>query len=133
MGVGGGDGVERRADGGFQGRAGVRPGAAEHGLELAEGLLDQGEVGRGGRQEEEPTARALDERPHRVALVGAEVVEHHDLAGAQGRHQHRADVGLEGQRVSRPVEGQRGGQPARGQRGQEGEVLPAPVGDRPAF
>jgi hypothetical protein len=103
--VGGGDLVEERPQRGLQHvtRAGSR--AAQERLRLAPRLLDGVEVRRAGRQEEEPTAGAFDQRLHRAALVCAQVVEHHHLPGPQRRHEQLAHVGGEHLRIGRRTDG----------------------------
>ena len=49
-------------------------------------------------------ARAFDRRPHRRLFMHGQVVEHHDIARPQGRHQDLLDVGQERRIIDRPVE-----------------------------
>ncbi len=75
--VGGGDGVQGGGDRGVQGRPGARRGRLDQRLDLAEGLLDRGQVRRVGRQEHQLAAGGGDQVADPVGLVGADVV-HHD-------------------------------------------------------
>ena len=68
---------------------------AENGLELGEGVLDGIEIGRVFGQVEEARADGLDGLADRVAFVGAEIVEHDDVAGLECRGQDLLDIGEE--------------------------------------
>jgi hypothetical protein len=72
-------------------RAAVRSRA----LSLAKGLLDRVEVRAVGRQIAELGAGSLDRLAHALDLVRLEIVQHHDVALAQGRRQRLLDIGKE--------------------------------------
>src|SRR5204863_9765950 len=76
-----------RAEGGPDGGAMVFDGAgsagAQGGLDLREGFLDRGEVGRVGRQIPELGAARFDRFPGTLAVVDLQIVDDHDLVGLQ--------------------------------------------------
>lgn len=57
-----------------------------------------------------------------------EVIEHHDVAGAQRGHQDLFDIGAEGRIVDRSVEDRRRAQPLEPQRGDHRVRLPMAAG-----
>src|ERR1700722_12845276 len=73
-------------------------------FELGEDLLDRVEVGGVFRQEDEAGSDIPDRLAPRLSLVGAEIVEDHDLARLQRRDQERFDIGVEALAVDGPVE-----------------------------
>jgi hypothetical protein len=118
---------------------GASCGGAQQGLELGEGLLDRRaaphrrwwsvlgarrEVRTVRRQVEEFGALSLDRGAHALDLVGAKVVQHHDVARAQGRRQRLLDIGEEARAVDRAVEDAGRADAVVAQRGQEGRGLP---------
>ena len=82
----------------------VRFGLSQQSLELGEDLLDRIEVGGVFRQEDEAGSDSPDRLPHRPSLVGAEIVEDHDVAWLEGRHEELFDIGAEAFAVDGPVE-----------------------------
>jgi hypothetical protein len=102
VGVGRGDRVEGRQQ--RLERPGGQPPQVR--FKLGEGMLDRVEVGRVGRQEQQPAAYRLDQMADPLALVRAQVVQHHYLAGAQVGQQRVGDVGVEDQAVGRTLERQ---------------------------
>ena len=66
-----------------------------------------------------------DRPPHRLCLVGAEVVEDHDVARLEGWNEELFDVGVEAFAVDRPVEQAGRVDAVVAQRGEEGRGLPA--------
>lgn len=111
------------------------PGGATHEvLELGEQLLDWIEIGAVGRQEEQPRAGGPDDAAHGSALVGAEIVEHDDVARLQGFDELRFDIEAEGLAVDGPIEHPGCINAIMSQRGDEGHRLPMAiwrVGDKP--
>ena len=73
-------------------------------FELGEDLLDRVEVGGVFRQEDEAGSDIPDRLAPRLSLVGAEIVEDHDIARLQRRDQERFDIGVEALAVDGPVE-----------------------------
>src|SRR5262249_34387944 len=68
-----------------------------------------------------------DRSSHRLCLVGAEIVEDHDVAWLQRRREELFDIGVEALAVDRPVEQARGFDAVVTQRGEERRSLPAAV------
>ncbi len=62
-------------------------------FELGESQLDWVQVRAVGRQAEQRRAACLDRLAHAGDLVGAEVVQHHHVAGCQCRNEELLDVG----------------------------------------
>ena len=129
-GILGGDGGERRAEGGLQGllRAGAdRP---QPGLELGPGLLDRVHVRRVGRQVAVAQAGAVERLAHLLGLVGAEVVHHHERVGplAQRRDQDLLGEGEEDRRAGRGGDAPAGDQAVERERADHGQPLPPPPG-----
>jgi hypothetical protein len=96
-------------------------------LELGEHMFDRIEVLTVGRQEEQLGAGCADRSTHRGSFVAAEIVDHHDVASAQGRRQELRDVGQEAEAVDRPVEHTGRGDPVASQSGDEGQRLPMTI------
>ena len=90
-----------------QGAYGSFSGFSQEGLELGEDQLDRVQIWRVGRQEEKLGAGSFDELPDCLALVGRQVVHHHDVSFGEGRTQDLADIDEEGVAVHRPVAAQR--------------------------
>src|SRR3989338_9399071 len=61
-------------------------------LELGEDLLDRVEVGTVGRQEDQMRAPGADSGAGGIALVAAEVVHDHHVAGGEGGSQDLLDI-----------------------------------------
>ena len=98
---------------------------------LGKGRFDRVQIRRVGRQEDQMASGRRDERSGGGALVHAEVVQHHDLTGAQGGDQHPLHKGLEDQPIDRAADQQALAQPGRRQRRQPGDGLPASARDPP--
>ena len=81
-----------------------RPGLSQQSFELGEDLLDRIEVGRVFRQKDEASPDIADRSSHGLSLVGAEIVEDHDVAWLQRRHEELFDIGVEALTVDGPVE-----------------------------
>ena len=105
---GGREEVERDRDQVADVVEGPRTRGAEERFQFREGQFDRIEIRTVGRQEAELGADGFDRRAHRGLFVHGEVVEHHDIAGAQRGHQDLLDVGEEGRIVDRAVEDGRG-------------------------
>src|SRR5215218_6374250 len=86
-GILGGDGCQAGSDGVLEPGALPRSRLAQRRLELAEGVLDRGEVRRVRRQEPDLAACRFNELTNPQMLVHAEVVAEHDLSGTQGGEQ----------------------------------------------
>jgi hypothetical protein len=80
-----------------------RPDLSEQGFELGEDLLDGVEVGGVFRQEDDAGSDIPDRPPHRLSFLGAEIVEDHDVARLQRRHEELFDIGVEALAVDGPV------------------------------
>jgi hypothetical protein len=77
---------------------------SQQGFELGEDLLDRIEVGRVFRQEHEACANVPDCPSHGLPLVGAEIVEDHNVARLEGRDEELFDIGVEAFAIDRSVE-----------------------------
>ena len=106
--------------------AGTR--GAHEGFEFREGLFDGIEVGAVRRQKAELCADGFDRRPDLRLLVDGQVVDHDDVARAEGGDENLLDVGQETDAVDRAVEDGRGVESGGPQRGQHGVRLPMPAG-----
>ena len=82
---------------------GARPRGAEERFQLRKRHLNRIEVGTVGRQKSEPRARAFDRGLDLRLLVHGQVVQDHDIAGAQGRDQDLLDVSEKRRIVERAV------------------------------
>jgi hypothetical protein len=71
-------------------------------FELGKGMFDWVWVGGAFWQEEQLGTGGAGEPADRFALVTAEVIHDHDVAGAQRRDQDLFDIDLEGLAVDRP-------------------------------
>jgi hypothetical protein len=69
-----------------------------------------------------------DRDPHLGLLVRGEVVEHHDIARVQRRHQHLFDVREKTWTIDRPVEDCRRGKTLETQRGNNSVRMPMTAG-----
>ena len=70
----------------------------------SEDLLDGVEVGGVFRQEHQAGSDIPDRLAHRLSLVGAEIVEDHDVARLERRDEELFDIGVEALAVDGPVE-----------------------------
>src|SRR5271169_2622792 len=102
---------------------------SQQGFELGEDLLDGVEVGGVFRQEDEAGSDVPDRLPHRSSLVGAEIVEDHDVARLQRRHEELFDIGVEALAVDGPVEQAGRIDAVVAQGGEESRGLPLAVRD----
>jgi len=75
---------------------------SQQSFELGEDLLDGVEVGGVFRQEDEAGSDIPDRLAHRLSLVGAEIVEDHDVARLQRRDEELFDIGVEGSPLMGP-------------------------------
>ena len=97
---------------------------SRQGFELGADLFDRVEVGRVFRQEDEARADASDRPSHGLSLVGAEVVQDHDVTWLEGGREELFDIGAEAFAVDRPVEQAGRFDAVVAQRGEEGRGLP---------
>jgi hypothetical protein len=125
-GVGGGDRAEGHDDGLFECLEGAGGEAAQDGFDLRPDHLDRVEVRGVGREEDQFSARSGDHGSHACALVGAEVVHHHQVAGPKLGNDELFDVGLEDVRVEAADEAQRRDKALAGEARAERDVV-APV------
>ena len=102
-------------------------GLAQKGLELRKILLDRIEVGRIGRQEDEPGTLRFDHLANAVDLVGSEIVHDHDILAPQGWAQTSVDIDAEDLAVHRSVNHERGNDLIAAQAGDECRRLPVAV------
>ena len=98
---------------------------SQQGFELGEDLLDRIEVGRVFRQEDEAGADIADRSSHSLSLVGAEIVEDHDVARLKGGREELFDIGVEALAIDRPVEQAGRFDAVIAQRSEESRGLPA--------
>ena len=101
---------------------------AQKGHQLRKRELDGIEVGAVRRQESDEGPRLFDGGLHGRLFMDSEVVEHHDIAWPERRHEHLFDVGEECGIVDRAVEDRRGLKPVPPQRGDHGVRLPVSAG-----
>ena len=106
------------------GFVGSRSGFSQEGFELGEDLLDGVEIGRVFRQKNETRTDVSDRPSHGLSLVGAEVVQDHDVAWLKGGREELFDIGAEAFAVDRPVEQAGRFDAVVAQRGEEGRGLP---------
>ena len=102
-------------------------GIAQQMLELGKDLFDWIEVRAIGRKEQEVGHGPPDRLPDGTALVGGEVVHHHDVARCQCRCEEAFDIDAEGITIDRPVEDKRGVDTIDAQGGNERHGLPVAV------
>jgi hypothetical protein len=99
-------------------------GFSQEQFELGEHLFDRVQVGRVGRQEQEPGSGRADRLADGGTLVAAQIVHDNDIAGRQRRDQELGDIGGEAFAVDRPVEYAGRIDPVVTQRREEGERPP---------
>src|SRR5215212_2557090 len=114
--------LESSAQGFQQGFSGARPGLTHKSLELGEGLFYWVEVRRVGWQVEKLAASSFDELSDPRALVGGEVVHHHDLSRLQRGSQNPLHVGLKDHLRGRPFHRQRRSHPRKGHAREQRDV-----------
>lgn len=128
---GGAEGVEELTDAFPDGFSGTLVGFSEQGFELGEGLLDRIEVRAVGRQQEAMGAGISKGSADGLAFVTAEIVEHDDVAGAQGRDEELGHPGKEHPPVDRAVDDAGSDDPLDAQSGQERHGRPTAVRNAP--
>jgi hypothetical protein len=99
-------------------------GGAQEGFQFRERELDRIQVRTIGREESHERPHLLNRGPHLRLLVGREVVEDDDLAGAQRRHQDLFDVGEERRTINGPIKHRGRAQPLETERGDHRVGLP---------
>lgn len=102
-------------------------GASQQCLELGEHHFDRVEIGAVGRQEQQVRASSSDGAADGLALVTAEIVEHHDVAGPQCGHQELLHPSEEQRAVDRPVDDAGRVDAVMPERSDEGHGGPPPV------
>ena len=122
LGIATGDGLQAIGDGRLQRWAGAGVGLTQAGLELAEGVLDGGEVRRVWRQEADLAACRFNELPNPQMLVHAEVVTEHDLSGMQGGEQDLTHEQVPDLAIGRPAHRHRRGDAGGAHRRDEGDI-----------
>lgn len=100
---------------------------AEERFQFGERLFDGIEVRTVGRQKSQVGARLLDGGAHLRLFVGGEIVEDHDIARVQRRHQDLLNVSAERRVINGPVEDGRRGQLSGTERRDDGVRLPMAV------
>ena len=100
-GIGGGDGIDG-GSGGDQPLGRALGGGPEALLDLGEGQLDRVEVRGVGRQAQETRPHRRHGLPGSFALVRTEIVQNHDLPGAQTGSQDAFGGGGDGRPVAVP-------------------------------
>ena len=101
---------------------------AQEGFQLRKRELDGIEVGAVRRQESDEGPRLFNGGLHGRLFMDGKVVEHHNVAWSQRRHEHLFDVGEECGIVDRAVEDRRRLQAVPPQRGDHGVRLPVSAG-----
>jgi hypothetical protein len=102
-------------------------GFSQQGLHFGEHLFDGVEVGRAGREEQEPGTCVTDHAPDAVALVAVEVAHDDNVARLQCGHEDLGHVGFEAHAVDGAVNDARSAQAITTQRCEEGQRLPMPM------
>ena len=102
-------------------------GAFGEGFQFGEGELDRIEVRAVGWQKPQVRAHSLDGDPDLRLLVSRQVVEHDDIAHAQGGHQDLLDVREKTWIINGPIEHGRGTQAGEAKGGHDGMRLPVPT------
>jgi len=103
-------------------------GGAEERFQFRKGEFDRIEIRTVRRQKPEAGAHAFDRGLHLRLFVHRQVVEDHDVARAQGGHEHLLDVREKGGIVDRPVEDCRRRQAVDAECRDNGLSLPMPTG-----
>lgn len=93
-------------------------------FDLGKGLLDRIEVRGIGRQKQERGSGFPDRLPYGLALMAAEIVHDHDVAGLKNGRQLLLGVRQKACAVDRPIEDARRGEPVQAQRADEGQRSP---------
>ena len=119
--------MESFADCVTDGIDGASCGLSKEMFEFGKDLFDRVQVGGVFWQEEELGANATNELAYDLALVAAEIVEDHDIAGTKGWKQHLLDIGSEALAVDRSLDEPWRVDPVVAQGCQEGHGLPAAV------
>ena len=96
-------------------------------LELCKDLLDGVEVGRVFGQEDQVRAGFADGGADALALVAAEVVDNHDIAGLERGNEKRFHVEEEALAIDRPVDEPGSIDAIVAERGKERHRVPMPV------
>jgi len=107
---------------------GARARGSEKRFQFGEGEFDRVEVGTVGRQKAEVGTDLLDGDADLRLFVHRQVVEHHDVARSQGRHQDLFDVGEETRTVDRAIEDGWRAEAVEPQRGDHRVRLPMATG-----
>jgi len=107
---------------------GPGPSRPKERFQFGEGEFDRIEVGAVRREKTEMGADGFDGGADRWLFVHREVIEHHDVAGAQRGDQDLFDIRAEGRIVDRSVEDRRRTQPLEPQRSDHGVRLPMAAG-----
>jgi hypothetical protein len=102
---------------------------SQQGFELGEDLLDRIEIGRVFRQKDEASPDIADRSSHGLSLVGAEIVEDHDVARLQRRREELFDIGVEALAIDGPVEQAGRFDAVVAERGEESRSLPLALRD----
>ena len=102
-------------------------GRAQEGFQFGEGELDRVEVRAVGWQKPKVRAHSLDGGPDLGLLMGRQVVEHDDIAHAQGGHQDLLDVREKTQTINGSIEHGRRAQAGEAKGGDDGVRLPMPT------
>ena len=100
-------------------------------FELGKGLFYGIEVWAVGRQEQQVCASCMDCFAHSRALVAAEVIHHHHVAGAECRDEDALDIGAKDVAVDRAVEDPGRVDPIMSERRDKGRGVPVQNGAAP--
>jgi hypothetical protein len=109
VGSDGGEGLDRLQEGGL----GACFGDAQESFDLVPHQFDGVQIRRVGGQKPGLRTGGGDQSEGGLIFVGPEIVQHDDVAGAQGRHEDFPHVGLEDLGVGRPFDGHAGARACR--------------------
>ena len=98
-------------------------------LELGKDLLDRVQIGRVGRQKQQPCPDRSDSGTDGAALVAAEIVDDDDIAPLQCRQQDALDIGSEAFPIDGSIEKPGGLDTVAAQCRKDGHGLPMTVRD----
>src|ERR1700737_1988894 len=83
------------------------PLSTQQGLDFGERFFNGREIGRVGRQEHEVTASGFDRLLHTRSLMDAQIIQDHELSGAQAGSKQLFHVDLKSGSISRSIQQER--------------------------
>ena len=126
--LGGAEARDALADRLPDGLHGPTAGGPQDRLQLRETQFDRIEIGTVLRQKPEVRAHGFERVPNGGALVAREIVEDHDIAGAQGGHKDLLDPRREAGGIDRPVKHAGRHQALHAEAGEKRRGVPAAIG-----